>query len=975
MTQIHDQEVLFNGALQILETTPTPVPLNRALKAAAAFQDVILADDTVDQLWNEIINGDINKTISQRFGRYLRRLDCVESAGWTIGTPARSMLRRHTIYDGMGIAQELWATVDERYAVAEMAGNPIVIAEMHREWYDVARRAKSSFYWSAYSRHLSNSGWNEESIQDLDKASSMIVERLSDPEQEEIFNTKGLVVGYVQSGKTANFTAVTAKAADAGYRLIIILAGTLNILRAQTQRRIDKELIGTEIISGEPDANGQHDYVFDNDWDAFLKHGGLPSHLGFFDWERLTGAQDDYQRLKRGISALEFKKMVQGRRFNDAANLALAPVRLIVMKKTPPILGRLNDDLARLRTALEEVPVLIIDDESDQASINTRKPTTAERKDRTATNKEIIRLLALLPRAQYIGYTATPFANVFVDPTDTVDLFPKDYIVALERPTGYMGASDFYDFAEDGSDLAEEERPDGFRSKERAYIRDLYNQDDRPENLPKAIDSFILSGAIKLYRKANGLSLKINHHTMLIHRSVKKSEHAADKELVERIYNNAGIGTAEFYDRLETLWTTDFLPVSTHQNPAAPMPVNFEALRIYIDQCVTRIEASGEAVRVVNSDAKWEGHLPNFDRDNVWAILVGGSKLSRGYTVEGLTISYFRRRIGTADTLMQAGRWFGFRRGYKDLVRVFIGRAEPDSGKRKMDLCEAFKSISQDEEMFRSQLRKYVSPDAETRIRPIDVPPLVPSHMLMPTSKNKMWNAEVRHQNMANQWKEHTLSADSNSDREFNANLFAGLIQTGSNGSLPEFEIKMDDGKSVIWEGHLFDAASSEIAKFLNKFRWQQSLPVLQREIEFIMGKGRYDPKISRWVVIVPQKADDDGIYWGKQKFSVFRRARTGSGAFKVFSERRHRLVAEYLSDMHSAYSVSSSTSIARAPGTAVLVCYPVVGKGDDVPVGALKNKDVTIGFGIQFPDNDIDIPITFGLRDKDAGLTITIGK
>ena len=110
-------------------------------------------------------------------------------------------------------------------------------------------------------------GWPEESIIALDQASDFVVERLSDPEREEIFATKGLVVGYVQSGKTANFTAVAAKAVDAGYRFVIVIAGTLNILRAQTQRRFDKELIGRELIEM---SGAQHDYIGAPDWSEFI---------------------------------------------------------------------------------------------------------------------------------------------------------------------------------------------------------------------------------------------------------------------------------------------------------------------------------------------------------------------------------------------------------------------------------------------------------------------------------------------------------------------------------------------------------------------------------------------------------------------------------------------------------------------------------------------------------------------------------
>ena len=274
--------------------------------------------------------------------------------------------------------------------------------------------------------------WREEAVSILEASTNDVLSRISDPTRNDIYQVKGLVVGYVQSGKTAHFAGVIAKAVDSGYRLVIVLAGTMNILRRQTQRRIDKELVGRELLSAE-------EYGQDSDWDKFISHSGLPSEQGSVDWERLTGLEEDYKSLKHRLGALSFKRNNHTKPLNSLDNLQHVPARLIVIKKIPNVVDKLCTDLEALRKQqnnIDSIPTLIIDDESDQASINTVDQRKAGNQGiRTSTNKSIVRLLKTLPRAQYVGYTATPFANVFINPADAEDLFPRDFIVSLPRPT------------------------------------------------------------------------------------------------------------------------------------------------------------------------------------------------------------------------------------------------------------------------------------------------------------------------------------------------------------------------------------------------------------------------------------------------------------------------------------------------------------------------------------------------------------
>src|SRR5439155_619914 len=188
-----------------------------------------------------------------------------------------------------------------------------------------------------------------------------------------------------------------------------------------------------------------------------------------------------------------------------------------------------------------------------------------------------------------------------------------------------------------------------------------------------------------------------------------------------------------------------------------PFPSRFDSLREHVSECRKRLELT-QLIRIVNGDNKDDA--PEFDKAPIWSILVGGTKLSRGYTIEGLTVSYYRRTSSTADTLMQMGRWFGFRNGYGDLVRLYLGREEPldKKGKRALDLLEAFKATCLDEEEFRTEIRRYAAIEGKDRLRPIDVPPLVPSHMLRPTSPNKMRYARIQLMNFGKRWSEKTVA-------------------------------------------------------------------------------------------------------------------------------------------------------------------------------------------------------------------------
>jgi hypothetical protein len=707
-------------------------------KAEILYEERLPVDlaAVVQAVKSETEGGPVRAVLREQLARW----DFEPSPEWANGTKPNTRARRDAVYEAMSITGDNREAIDVALPYFEAEPITVIAAKQWERWYREERRAGRTYYWDSFARYLRETQqWLEESILSLDETTTAVVERLADPTREEPYQSKGLVVGYVQSGKTANITGVVAKAADAGYRLVIVLAGTQNMLRNQTQRRLDKELVGAELVEDE--------YLDDAEWEAFLRHGAMPSVLGAFDWVRLTGRSHDYRKLTAGaIETLKFPKAHPSRRFNEPENLYGASAKLLVVKKNAAVLDKLAKDLARVnaKSELADVPTLVVDDESDQASVNTVRPPASgdEETERTRINKAIVGLLQTLPRAQYVGYTATPFANVFIDPADALDLFPRDFIVSLRKPPGYLGASDFHDLqgAPPGTEL------DPYRSNERAYVRPVYGDDASNTELQRAIDSFLVSGALKLYREVRSDN-QYRHHTMIVHTSHLTAEHRQQLGLVRSLLVDGGYQTGECMSRLRKLFQDDFARVARSRAPELPTPDEFENLETELGEAITRLYEGGNPVLLVNSNA--DADQLAFDAEPVWKIVVGGSKLSRGFTVEGLTVSYFRRRSPTADTLMQMGRWCGFRPGYLDLVRLFIARAEPGDPDGH-DVYEVFEAICRDEESFREELRRYATPSDDSEpITPRDIPPLVASHLdwVRPTSRNKMYNATIDFRN------------------------------------------------------------------------------------------------------------------------------------------------------------------------------------------------------------------------------------
>ncbi len=948
-------EVLVEAYLDALKSMRDRSPkalVKRALHIAEDLDDPV--DASAPRLVEHLCATDANDQLLRQLGLALFNWDDRPVAEtWTAGTQPNSPERRARAYELLRLDAAVAECVDKHFP--PVRDTSIIISREFKAWYPPPGLESRAFYWEQYQKYLVEAKrWSPDSVAGLDEDTRRVVERISDPTRVDAFSARGLVVGYVQSGKTANFTGVIAKAIDAGYRLIIVLAGTLDILREQTQRRLDMELVGRENILQDWDENdpelGPHDYADDHDWAAgkFISFGFRPSSRDFPDIIRLTGGGNDFKNLGHGIVALEMEKRDKLKRLYDSDNLFPCRARLAVVKKNATVLKRLVSDLKKVRKQLDEIPAIIIDDESDQASVNTTDPRKWKEgeTERSSINRLLSELLGLLPRAQYVGYTATPYANVFVDPADTEDIFPKDFLLALRKPQGYMGVSDFHDL---DTVYGEGERnPEN--SKEKAFVRDLTGgtDDERRLELAKAMDAFVLAGAIKLYReKAGNKPGVFRHHTMLVNESFKKDDHKETAKVIESVWNDASYLSDIGYERLRELYESDFLPVCRARSGGEPFPDEFNDLREPLGEAIRRIWGAGSPVIIVNSDKDLNQEAIDFDKRSVWRILVGGAKLSRGFTVEGLTVSYYRRRTRQAATMMQMGRWFGFRAGYKDLVRLYIGRNEQDRTMH-LDLYDAFEAMVRDEEDFRGELERYSHFVGDApQITPRDIPPLVSQRLpwLKPEAANKMYNAELVIRRSPGVRIEPRAYPESGSDIAHNYASMLPIAKAADN------LVTLKASATRSFEAYTGLVSHNELLAALGDLRWMTD-SYFQADLGFL--KEADNGRIDAWLVIVPLTREhlntakmlpDLGLR------SVFERSRSAGMNFGAISEPRHRVPAEFIAGVDLVGVDDPVIKSYASPSRGTILVYPVITKGHPkVTVGALDPSDIHMCFELRAP-------------------------
>jgi Z1 domain-containing protein/type III restriction/modification enzyme restriction subunit len=497
-------------------------------------------------------------------------------------------------------------------------------------------------YWSDYEQHMITEDWHPRVVNTLGEVTGKILGLLKNPNDPGEWDRRGLVIGHVQSGKTANYIGLITKAADAGYKFIIVIAGIHNNLRKQTQQRIDEGFVGRDSTPG-----SMRKYV----------GVGLLNKNRKFPVSLTTTYQDFTKQVATGIVA-----DLQG--FNQ-------PV-IVVIKKNVTTLSNLYSWLKDWNTRessqqIANVPMLIIDDEADNASINTNKPDL----DPTRTNKEIRRILKLFKKRCYVGYTATPFANIFINPDSADemlndDLFPRDFIYCLEAPTNYFGAQRvFADEERSGVILrsivdAENYFPLTHKTKD-------FQVDDIPPSLRKALHIFIIGKAIRILRGQE------NKHTSMM---VNLSRFVGVQRQIKEIMSFYIETLARFVRYNHSLPITEALKNDGMRDLKDAYDDEFADLEEKWPEVQKVLSRSIDAIRVyvVNSksDEALDYKKSEDNEESLTALAIGGLSLSRGLTLEGLMVSYMYRNTKMYDTLMQMGRWFGYREGYEDLCKVYL---------------------------------------------------------------------------------------------------------------------------------------------------------------------------------------------------------------------------------------------------------------------------------------------------------------
>ena len=529
---------------------------------------------------------------------------------------------------------------------------------------------RASIDWSftrRYQRFLKErKGWALPTLQRSDDLTDRILELIEDPARLGAWDRRGMVVGEVQSGKTSNYIELICKAADSGYKFIVVLTGMTNGLRAQTQLRFDEGFLGW-------------DTRLNLALDTSNKRVGVGTLIG----EPLLRAIPSTNAEETGDFNLRIANQFNVRLGGD-------PV-IMVVKKNGSVLRNLTRwakslSLLGPQESIPKTPTLVIDDEADFASVNTRPATPGDDEDPTVINGRIRELLTAFEQSVYIGYTATPFANIFIYPDQEAgrfgqDLFPRDFLINLPVPSNHVGPTKVFGLpARDDDDVGPISALPLVRvvSDHEDQIPNVHKSnltiDELPNSLTSAMRAFILACAVRAVRGHEG-----QHNSMLIHvtRFVDVQSQVADlvrfelRDLQNRIRYGDGASPYPILDQLRDMWLEDFEPSSR------------SVRRLYSDLMVGCTDVSWDAVqsklvesswriqvKVINGAAK--DALDYWDHpDGLSVIAIGGDKLSRGLTLEGLSVSYYLRASRMYDTLLQMGRWFGYRPGYVDLCRLY----------------------------------------------------------------------------------------------------------------------------------------------------------------------------------------------------------------------------------------------------------------------------------------------------------------
>ena len=715
-----------------------------------------------------------------------------------------------------------------RFAIRMDLGETLTGDDDHVPWLDARRGSIDPFYWTRYREMLVRNGWSPLVAATLDRSTDELLDLLGNPIEAAEWKRRGLVVGDVQSGKTSNYSALVCKSSDAGYRMIILLTGTLENVRRQTQERLDAAFIGFD--SRDFLGKGQLKHK---------RHIGVGLIDGRRDGVVFTSRDNDFR--KNAASAL---------------NISLDAVRepvLVVTKKNKGVLNRLSSWLRAHNADREgriDLPLLLIDDEADNASINTRQSPN----ETTAINRAIRDLLGLFKRSSYVGFTATPFANIFVDPSSTDDmlgddLFPRDFIHVLEAPTNYIGMNRLFPRVDPDELVATPEDPQAsiIRPIEDGedWLPAAHKKEAEPDGLAGsllcALRCFLLACAIRDLRASEAHDGRGGgiHRSMLVNVSrftavqnrVAGALHVQLEEIRRAVRLHGALAPAKAASQspeiaaLASIFSVEF----------AACGFSWTAVLSALHESIgpIRVQAVNQGTGAASLDYSIADKPPG-----VRVIAVGGNSLSRGLTLEGLTTSYFLRNAKAYDTLLQMGRWFGYRDGFADVCRLWL-TDEADGWYQHV--TEATAELKRD--FARMKRRKATPREFGLRVR-------THPDTLIITARNKMATGmDVVGERDISLMGRMIESARLYSDKKRNGEnfqildrFFAQLVETCGQPAASEY------AGAVVWKGvaakHIAELLDSFLVHPLNFDFQGDSIASFLRE-----ASENGDPILSSWTV------------------------------------------------------------------------------------------------------------------------------
>ncbi|OCA86014.1 endonuclease [Bacillus sp. FJAT-27225] len=760
-------------------------------------------------------------------------------------------------------------------------------------WWTSKKQLESDNYYAKNYMNYMAKSLPPDVLSTTDEDTDAVMNNLADPDGED-FAIYGLVVGHVQSGKTSNYAHLICKAADAGYRFIVVIAGGLNNLRDQTQKRLDEVFVGAN----------------------YQGVGKLPGFLREKMPFSLTNAEYDFKiETAKASGTTNFENMQ-------------LPI-LVVIKKHPKSLSNLLEWLDKHYKNEIDKAMLVIDDESDYASINTKNE-----EDPTIINGKIRLLLRKFKKSAYVAYTATPYANIFIDheaKNETVgsDLFPRDFIYALDAPSNYFGAEKI--FGQDNKKFIVEipeteavyeldEKVQYLPNEEPFVIKHKKDYDSDlkrlPESLKDAIRLFIINIAIRNLRNQR------KHNSMLIHISRFTNVHMKVKDLVE-----------DYFDELKK----DIKAYGALQDPYR-FSFHLKAMRETFQIRLNGIELDFDAILkeicevidlVLIRDVHQRAKTPLAYRDDIQSnvIVIGGLSLSRGFTLEGLSVSYFLRTTIYYDTLMQMGRWFGYRIGYEDICRVYLTD----------DLFNKFAFIIEATNDLISRLNEMRQENLTPKDFGLAVQ-LHPDSLLQVTARNKSKYTEDMYleMNLDGHIKETRWLSNQKEDLAANEVLLRETVNTLKLGGYKHLH-----DKSHVWK----DVDKNIIQKFVENYRLYIHDPLGIRSrmpIEFI--KEYIINSKQNWdVVLFNGKGDEtfqeDNIEVTRQ----FRTVKQKQGYFEVINRQLSRAKPESII-MPKEFKKLNSFEMRKKLKKPLLMLHALELKDEE------GRKVNAVGFGISFP-------------------------